>query len=187
MKDQATKIYNRQLNRISYALGSAAWYIHHVDLIPHTLRTVMKFRKSVVLIALCCVGLTAFAQVTTQLSTEHKTVPATSVADSSKTSLDWSGTYTGTLPCASCSGISTELTLEKNGNYQLRSDYLGEEDGKFTETGTFQWNLAGNKIVLSNGQRFLVGENQLFMLNSDGNRVQGPLAEAYTLKKPPSA
>ncbi|MCL2913175.1 copper resistance protein NlpE [Shewanella corallii] len=147
----------------------------------------MKLRKSVVLTALCCVGLTACAQVTTQLSTEHKAEPATSIADSSKTSLDWSGTCTGTLPCASCSGIGTELTLEKNGKYQLRSDYQGEKGGKFTETGTFQWNVAGNKIVLSNGHRYLAGENQLFMLNSDGNRVQGPLAEAYRLKKIPPA
>lgn len=41
----------------------------------------------------------------------------------------------------------------------------------------------GNKIILSNSGQYLVGKNQLFVLDSEGNRVTGPLVDAYRLYK----
>jgi len=41
----------------------------------------------------------------------------------------------------------------------------------------------GSKITLSDGSKYLVGENQLFMLDNEGNRISGELAEHYILKK----
>jgi len=40
-----------------------------------------------------------------------------------------------------------------------------------------------SKITLSDGSKYLVGENQLFMLDTEGNRITGGLAENYILKK----
>ncbi len=37
------------------------------------------------------------------------TDPPMSTGDNSQNSLDWPGTYTGTLPCADCEGIKTEI------------------------------------------------------------------------------
>lgn len=39
------------------------------------------------------------------------------------------GAYEGTLPCADCEGIRTELTLESNGRFELRETYLGASGG----------------------------------------------------------
>ena len=103
--------------------------------------------------------------------------------DSSQTSLDWPGTYVGTLPCASCSGIATELTLNAELQFMLTSTYLDEASAPFVETGHFSWDSLGGRISLTNGQHYLVGENQLFLLNADGERVTGDLADAYRLHK----
>ncbi|MBV7314847.1 copper resistance protein NlpE [Shewanella sp. NIFS-20-20] len=106
-----------------------------------------------------------------------------SIGDSSKTSLDWPGEYRGTLPCASCEGILTVITLQSNDRYQISSTYQGSDPVVFDEHGKFSWNAAGNTITLTNGNQYLVGENRLLMLNQDGQRIQGDLASDYELAK----
>ncbi|QFU24199.1 copper resistance protein NlpE [Shewanella eurypsychrophilus] len=116
------------------------------------------------------------------------------VGDTSRTSLDWNGTYSGVIPCASCEGISTVLTLELDNSYVLETSYLGEaEPGQktkvFAESGSFEWNKTGNTISLmgdasrQSPQQFQVGENQLFMLDNEGKRITGSLANNYRLAK----
>ena len=101
-----------------------------------------------------------------------------------RNALDWAGTYQGTLPCASCSGIRTTLTLLDNGQYRLREDYLDNPQSVFDSNGTFSWNAAGNTITLfGDGRSYFVAENQLIALSQDGSRVRGELADAYILQK----
>jgi len=105
-------------------------------------------------------------------------------AHNSQNSLDWSGTYQGTLPCADCPGIRYVLTLKDDHSYQLKTQYLERGDSVFTESGTFTWDENGNQITLADrGEKFQVGENQLFHLDMEGNRITGNLAEYYILKK----
>lgn len=47
------------------------------------------------------------------------------------------GQFSGTLPCASCPGIDTRLTLAADGSYQLEETYKEQADGHFTSHG--QW------------------------------------------------
>lgn len=104
--------------------------------------------------------------------------------DNSRTSLDWAGTYQGVLPCADCPGISTTIMLKENGTYTLSTRYLERGDSVFRESGTFSWNDAGGEISLGEDNRkLLVGENRLFQLDLDGNRITGDLAEHYVLDK----
>ncbi|WP_372872340.1 copper resistance protein NlpE [Shewanella sp.] len=106
------------------------------------------------------------------------------IGDSSRTSLDWPGSYQGVLPCASCEGIKTQLTLNADGSYLLHTRYLGEnEDKLIEEQGHFDWNERGGAIQLENGTWYQVGENQLFMLDQEGNRITGALAAHYRLAK----
>ena len=115
------------------------------------------------------------------------------VGDTSRTSLNWNGTYSGVTPCASCSGIDTTLTLKLDNTYVLETRYLGDENEAkkvFTEAGSFEWNSEGNKISLmgdasrkDDPKQYQVGENQLFMLDMQGNRITGSLAELYRLAK----
>jgi len=109
------------------------------------------------------------------------------MADNSRNSLDWAGTYTGIIPCADCSGIQTTIELTKNQTYKLAQTYLGkEEENLFDSSGKFSWNKEGNTITLGedeNMMKFQVGENTLIMLNKEGNKITGELADNYMLTK----
>ncbi|WP_452223105.1 META domain-containing protein [Lacinutrix chionoecetis] len=111
------------------------------------------------------------------------------VAHNSSNALDWFGTYKGTMPCADCEGIATELVLNQDKTYQLKSIYLGKDNNAFNETGTFNWNEKGNGITLnvdgktSVNHQFQVMENKLVKLDNTGNVITGALADKYVLNK----
>lgn len=102
-------------------------------------------------------------------------------------SLDWNGTYKGITPCADCEGIETEVTLNKDMTFLLKTKYQGKGDKVFEEKGNFKWDKKGSIVMLEGlkGQaaQFFVGENTLTQLDMDGNRITGDLAEKYILKK----
>jgi heat shock protein HslJ len=111
-------------------------------------------------------------------------------AHSSRVSVDWQGTYRGILPCADCEGIETVITLLEDGSYQRSVRYLGREDYPRRDQGEFEWDDAGGLITLDDGmadgatmQRYRVGENRLFHLDRQGQRVSGDLADRYVLEK----
>ncbi len=94
---------------------------------------------------------------------------------SSENSLDWAGTYSGQLLCATCANVETELKLTSDKKYvltQTQTDKTGE--AKVTE-GKFAWK--GNHIVLDNlptgfnSNLFKVEEGKLRMLDRKGNVV----------------
>lgn len=103
------------------------------------------------------------------------------------TSLDFMGTYEGILPCADCEGSQTVIELGVGNSYVKRITYLGKENSEVIETqGTFSWNDEGNTITLDSEpapNQYFVGENVLFHLDMDGNRITGDLADKYRLNK----
>lgn len=110
------------------------------------------------------------------------------LSSNSRDSLDWAGSYQGILPCASCEGIKTTLTLSADGQFQLQSIYLGEEpDNEFNETGRFSWDTSGGKIRLESESQenrwFRVEENAVRQLDQQGELITGDLAEHYRLAK----
>ncbi len=108
-------------------------------------------------------------------------------AHNSQNSLDWAGIYKGILPCADCSGIETEIRLNGNYSFIIKSKYLGKDENVFTESGTFQFDSSGSIIILDNVKnrpdKFAVGENSLTQLDLNGNKIEGALSERYILKK----
>lgn len=112
--------------------------------------------------------------------------------------------YTGTLPCADCSGIRTELTLFAHGptasgtaSYWLRETYLGKppKDATFESGGswTSQPGEADPKVTVyrltearSRENRFLLkaSEDELRMLDRSGRPIESKLD--YTLKRQPA-
>jgi uncharacterized lipoprotein NlpE involved in copper resistance len=107
---------------------------------------------------------------------------------SSRTSLDWNGTYKGIVPCADCEGIETEISLSLDMTYTIRTRYLGKGDRKvFEEKGKFSWIEGGSIITLlgiQNGPtKYQVGENRLTQLDLNGNKIVAALAKKYILTK----
>lgn len=104
----------------------------------------------------------------------------------SRNVLDWSGVYRGTMPCADCEGIRTEVMLVEGDRFMMKQQYLGKSDSVRTYEGDLKWDVDGARITLEpDGQgepmRLLVGERRLFKLDSDDRRIDGELAENYIL------
>lgn len=106
-------------------------------------------------------------------------------AHNSRNSLDWPGTYVGTVPCADCEGIRTTVTLRADGSFERELLYLGKSASPMRESGQFSWNDAGSAVTLDAGdgtvQMYQVGENRLFHLDQAGARITGELADRYVL------
>lgn len=102
-----------------------------------------------------------------------------------ETSLDYLGTYEGTLPAADCPGIQTTLTLNPDGTYKVHLKYI-DRDSEFDEKGAFT--VKGNLLTLipSDGgqpEYYKVEENRVRRLDAEKQPVTGPLAENYILQK----
>ena len=93
-------------------------------------------------------------------------------AHSSRSALDWAGSYEGVTPCADCPGIELRLTLMADDRYELTTRYLERQVMPETVQGRFRWSADGGSIALDEagyGQRFRVGEGRLLQLNQDGS------------------
>lgn len=111
------------------------------------------------------------------LDTEHN----------SENSIDYEGLYSGTIPCADCEGVFTELILKPGNQFSITTKYLGtESDEVFSKSGNYQW-IDGNRIELLGIEdapnKYLVGENQVWQLDMQGDRITGSLESKYILKK----
>jgi uncharacterized lipoprotein NlpE involved in copper resistance len=111
----------------------------------------------------------------------------TIISHQASRSSEWTGVYRGTLPCADCEGIETELTLNKDNSFLLKTIYLGKGEKSYEEKGTFSWNVEGNTIVLSGTKDrprlYFMGENEIIQLDMEGNKITGSLSDHYILKK----
>ena len=110
----------------------------------------------------------------------------TSGPHGSRDSLDWWGTYEGTLPSAGGSGMRVKITLNRDGTFEKVVEYVGRE-GVFTSEGTFGWNKAGSHVTLEGigdgPATYWVGEGFLLQMDIEGNRIEGELADEYRLEK----
>jgi len=121
-------------------------------------------------------------------SDEAATEQASTMSDAhnSRNSLDWAGSYSGVVPCASCPGIETRITLHAAGTFDRSMLFIDESPIPNTDSGTFTWDVAGSKVTIGEGndaQQYQVGENRLFHLDRSGERISGDLANQYVLEK----
>lgn len=106
--------------------------------------------------------------------------------DNSRNTLDWNGVYSGVIPCADCEGIRTTIELSGKDTYQMKQTYLGKDNPSYESAGALVWNEGGNIITIGKGEAmtmFAVGEDQLTMLDREGQRITGELADYYVLGK----
>ena len=102
-----------------------------------------------------------------------------------ETSLDYQGTYTGTLPAADCPGIEVRLELKPDGTYTQHLKYI-DRDTEFDEKGTYTVKENLLTLTLSDGgqpEYYKVEENRVRRLDAEKQPVTGALAENYVLQK----
>jgi uncharacterized lipoprotein NlpE involved in copper resistance len=98
---------------------------------------------------------------------------------------DINGIYEGELPSASGSGMEMKVTLSE-GTYEVSVTYTGKPDGPYVTSGEYIWDGEGSIITLTGEEapnKYLVGENTLTCLDTDGNKITGEFADMYILKK----
>jgi YD repeat-containing protein len=119
-----------------------------------------------------------------KMNTEGENLP---ISDNSQTSLDWAGTYDGTIPCPDCLGITTTLTIREDKTFRKSEIHRGESTKALMTEGTFAWDPDGQRITTTSTkgevQMYFVGENVLFHLDKNGKRTEGNLASLYRLAK----
>lgn len=127
------------------------------------------------------------------VSCQNQTVKkneANDTAHNAKNSLDYIGTYKGILPCADCHGLETELVINENSTFSLKTKYQGKGDKVYVQKGNFSWNKKGTTIILTEVRnapnQYFVGENTLTQLDIYGKKITGSLADEYILSKQPT-
>lgn len=97
----------------------------------------------------------------------------------------WTGSYRGIIPCADCPGIETTVTLKQDYSYESSSLYKDRQNVPESKTGRFSLNQ--NVVTLKSGdgqnKLFLISDSTLVMLDKNGDRISGPLAKHYVLRK----
>ncbi|GHT78859.1 hypothetical protein AGMMS50262_21930 [Bacteroidia bacterium] len=107
----------------------------------------------------------------------------------SRTSYDWPGTYTGVVPCADCSGIAVELTLNSDLTYVQKLTYDNNPAKSFTHSSSFTWNDAGTDIALKGDRegegfdKYIVLDGKLILLDINGELISGESINNYILTK----
>ena len=107
----------------------------------------------------------------------------------SRIALDWAGVYEGLLACADCPGIHTQLTLEPDGGFEIVTRPLVRDAAPASAQGQFDWEPAGNAIVLDaegGGQRFAVGEGRLLLLETGQTQPAWDRADATLAQSSPA-
>ncbi len=123
--------------------------------------------------------------ITSAALEDSSTAQTLALGDTTQNALDWQGSYQGTLPCASCSGIETTLTLNLDNTYTLHQVYEGAETDQgreYEENGTLKFSPNGSYITLSaegsNGSTpefiYFVGEGHLYQVISISDREFDP-------------
>lgn len=103
-------------------------------------------------------------------------------AHNASNSLSYGGTYEGTIP-----GMDVVITLDYDGNYTKKYTPKEDKTGNISESaGKFSWDEAGTVITLTgekDGEKFMVVENAIIMLDKDGKEIVGDSTDTYRLKQ----
>jgi copper homeostasis protein (lipoprotein) len=103
------------------------------------------------------------------------------------------GDFAGTLPCADCAGIKTELSIAADGSYVIRETLQGKSDAVHEEKGQSSASEDGRRLQLaaedSEDARYfeIISPDELRMLDSTGNPIADTAANYSLKRKAPAA
>lgn len=102
-----------------------------------------------------------------------------------KPKVNVSGSYSGIIPCADCEGIYYLLTISQDSTYSDKMVYIGKDVSPLENKG--KWSVTDtNKIILTgkdgNVSQLLISNGNLIMLDAEGKKFEGPVADRFILK-----
>jgi len=121
---------------------------------------------------------------------EPTPAPVAEAAPAAFDAAAFAGTFSGTLPCADCSGIDTQLQLKADGSYALDESYQGKKDGNFKGDGTWTAEENGKRVRLDPNSKTeqdrlfeIASKDEIRMLDTEGKAIDSQLN--YSLKRAP--
>lgn len=92
---------------------------------------------------------------------------------------DFTGIYEGTMPCADCEGIKTELHINSDDTYELNTEYLGKKDSQFSEKGKITWDESKTFATLNKDSEpsspiYYFNEGNAYLVNKVGDNGTKP-------------
>lgn len=157
------------------------------------------------LLILACASLVVLAACKPPTPAEPTAAPATAPTDSAAPAVStdqakpaefdvkaFAGTFSGTLPCASCPGIDTRLELAADGTYRIDETYQDEKDGHTKGDGTWTAEENGKRVRLDPNSKSdedrlyeVVSNDEIRLLDQTGKSIQSELN--YSLKRATAA
>jgi uncharacterized lipoprotein NlpE involved in copper resistance len=104
-------------------------------------------------------------------------------------SLNYEGTYEGTLPCLKddCKEVELSIKLLPDHHYIYSVKRINIDNEPLLTTGIFEFEKDGNTIVLPSianvPNSFLIKENKIYQLDKNQERIKGENAEKFVLNK----
>jgi copper homeostasis protein (lipoprotein) len=93
----------------------------------------------------------------------------------------FAGMFTGTLPCADCSGIDETLELKTDGSFTLTDAYRGRPQGTQTVAGNWTTEDNDKRLRLSSSGKTeqdhlyaIASHDEVAALGRDGKQADGP-------------
>ncbi len=121
--------------------------------------------------------------------------PAADPSQAPKAGFDqaaFAGIFSGTLPCADCSGIDTKIELKADGSYAIEERYQGKKDGDFNGDGTWTAEEDGKRLRLDPNSKSdqdrlfeVLNHDEIRQLDTEGKPIQSELP--YNLKRTSAA
>lgn len=104
------------------------------------------------------------------------------VAEAPKAGFDvaaFAGSFSGTLPCADCSGIDTKIEFKADGSYAVEETYQGKKDGAFKGDGTWTAEEDGKRLRLDPNSKTdsdrlfeVVSHEEIRQLDTEGKAIE---------------
>ncbi|MBT2748785.1 copper resistance protein NlpE [Lysobacter sp. ISL-50] len=117
------------------------------------------------------------------------------VAEAPKPGFDaaaFAGGFSGTLPCADCSGIDTKIEFKADGSYTIEESYQGKKDGNAKGDGNWTAEEDGKRLRLDPNSKSaadrlfeVVSHEEIRQLDQDGKAIDSQLN--YSLKRASAA
>ena len=112
-------------------------------------------------------------------------------ASSSSENHPWAGTYFGQLPFKEGEGIETRILLSEDSTFVFHTEYHGRNDALEEEfTGKVVWEKSASETRLTlvgkiggYPSQYLMQDSLLIQPDSKGQKIDGPLAKRYWLKR----
>ena len=117
---------------------------------------------------------------------QEATVDTVAMAEPTPAPAPISGTFEGTLPCADCSGIKTELVIGEDGKFKLTETYMAKKEKQFVSEGEI-FRGEGGRFSLTDKdgtvRQYELTDNTIAVLDAEGKKAEGELADKYILTK----